>query len=371
MKNRKNAFMIMMVLLIMTFMVISTKEVSAKVRFNKTSKTVRKGKSYTLKITGVKLKKIKKVTLKYDKKIVKVKRIKKNSYKITGKKKGKTTLRATVKYRKIDNSKGTKRLKCKISVKNKNTKKDKETYDKPGMDDNNSGTIEDYPTTDYGQSIDKFLSSNKSKDIYKLNDYTIYDGERADGAGYYGIIINHLYHDIDWYSKKEYDEIISEAERIVKECKISDDMTDQEKVYRIGRNIIFNIDYVVGCNIHKIHDALFKKQTVCSGYSTTFAFLCRYIGIDCSYVRSESHAWNLVKLGDYYYVSDLTGAYFSKSVNEGVWDMFRESDYSSSMSEIWEEYKIISPVDSIDYYTRCKNEGISYLTGRQLTDRCK
>lgn len=97
MKIRKNALMFLMILFAMTFILVNSDEVSAKaIRFNKTSKTITKGKSYTIKISGLKLKRIKKVTLKYNKKVIKVKRIKKNTYRVVGKKKGKTTLKARV-----------------------------------------------------------------------------------------------------------------------------------------------------------------------------------------------------------------------------------------------------------------------------------
>lgn len=371
MKIRKNALMFLAILFTMTLMLISSDDVSAKtVKFNKTSKTITKGKSYTIKISGLKLKRIKKVTLKYNKKVIKVKRIKKNTYRVVGKKKGKTTLKARVKYRTLDDSTRSKNLKCRITVKNEK-KKTVSRKDEKGQTSDSSDTKKD--DTSSALTDDKFLSNNKGKDIYRLNDYTIYDGERYDGAGYYGIVINYLYNDIDWYSKKEYDEIIGEAKRIVEEAGVSDDMTDQEKAWRIGRTVIYNIDYVVGCNIYKIHDAMFKKETVCAGYSTTYAFLCRYVGIDCDYVRSETHAWNLVKLGDYYYVTDLTGAYFEKNIltSDGVGEFFKERNYSNSMNEIWpcyktEQYTKTHPVSEIDYFTRCKNEGTSYLSEKEL-----
>ena len=112
MKMRKNTLMFLVILFTMTLMLISSDDVSAKtVKFNKTSKTITKGKSYTIKISGLKLKRIKKVTLKYNKKVIKVRRIKKNTYRVVGKKKGKTTLKAKIKYRRLDNTSGIKNIK--------------------------------------------------------------------------------------------------------------------------------------------------------------------------------------------------------------------------------------------------------------------
>ena len=66
MKSGKKTLMFLLILFAMTFALMGNDEVLAKVRFNRTSKTIIKGKSYTVKISGVKLKKIKKVKLKAD-----------------------------------------------------------------------------------------------------------------------------------------------------------------------------------------------------------------------------------------------------------------------------------------------------------------
>lgn len=355
----------MMILLIMTFMFISTKEVSAKVRFNKTSKTVTKGKNYTIKISGVRLKKIKKVTLKYNKKIIKIKRLKKNLYRVIGKKKGKTTLRATVKYRKIDNSKGTKKLKCKISVKNKNTKKEKENYN------NNTKADDDIIQPIYDGSIDDIIENlNKTEiyDIKRVNSYLLKDSMENR----YGFIEGIDWHGIEWCSEEEYKIIMEKINELIKESGVTSEMTDQEKAWRIGRTLIFNVDYVYETHEQYMYGTLVNKKTVCAGYARTYAVILKYLGIDCDYAYGDGHAWNLVKLGDCYYVSDLTDAYFMRDItSDGVGAFFMGYDYDNMMNKIsqcykTEEYKKTHPVDSVDYYTRCKNEGKSCLKQKEL-----
>lgn len=125
-------------------------------------------------------------------------------------KKGKTTLKARVKYRTLDDSTRSKNLNAELPLKMK--RKKRLAKREKGQTSDSSDTKKDDILT--ALTDDKFLSNNKGKDIYRLNDYTIYDGERYDGAGYYGIVINYLYNDIDWYSKKEYDEIIGEAKEL-------------------------------------------------------------------------------------------------------------------------------------------------------------
>lgn len=330
----------MIILLTATFMFANTKNVSAKVTFNKTSKSITKGKNYTIKISGVKSKNIKKVKLKYNKKIIKVKKLRKNKYRITGKKKGKTTLKATVKYLLLDYTPAVKTIKCKINVKNKAAKKKKTNNKK-----NNDSEENIKPEINWGENnIDKLIAQiEQSKTykgtLYKLNDYTVFNKGEDGGEDQYGLITSPFYSTIDWYSKKDYDKIINEVKLIVKESKITDDMIDEEKAYRIGR----------------------------------------YIGIDCDFVCSydnqnkSGHAWNNVKLGDYYYVTDLTGAYFTRNVYGGVSNFFRE--YSNIGEENikymdkyykMDEYTEKHQIDEVDYYTRCKNEGKVYLKQKEL-----
>jgi len=379
-KIRKNTLLIMMILLTVTFMFANTKNVSAKVTFNKTSKSITKGKNYTIKISGVKNRSIKKVKLKYNKKIIKVKKLRKNKYRITGKKKGKTTLKATVKYLLLNYTPAVKTIKCKINVKNKAAKKKKTNNKK-----NNDSEENIKPEINWGENnIDKLIAQiEQSKTykgtLYKLNDYTVFNKGEDGGEDQYGLITSPFYSTIDWYSKKDYDKIINEVKLIVKESKITDDMIDEEKAYRIGRYMVKHIDYDYNVYGQRIYETLFDKKTVCAGYAKTYALICRYIGIDCDFVCSydnqnkSGHAWNNVKLGDYYYVTDLTGAYFTRNVYGGVSNFFRE--YSNIGEENikymdkyykMDEYTEKHQIDEVDYYTRCKNEGKVYLKQKEL-----
>ena len=153
-------------------------------------------------------------------------------------------------------------------------------------------------------------------------------------------------------------------------------MSDQEKAYRAARYIINHIDYDIKVEGQTIEQALFEHKTVCAGFSKTYALICRFMGIDCDYVYSPSHAWNYVKMREYYYVTDLTGAYFKvqRKINCGLFDMFCEYDYLSSdnqknMKDIFKnsEYKKGHPVDTIDYFDRCEKEGKDYLTRLELS----
>lgn len=107
------------ILVVMVFMVLFSTDVQAA-KLNKTSLTLQKGKTYTLKLQGSK----KKATWKTkNKKIASLSNKKKTSVKIKAVKAGKTTITAKV---------GKKTYKCKVTVVNPTAKKnDKDT---PGTD---------------------------------------------------------------------------------------------------------------------------------------------------------------------------------------------------------------------------------------------
>ena len=83
----------------------------------------------------------------------------------------------------------------------------------------------------------------KITDLMKM---CIRDSNKGEDGGedQYGLITSPFYSTIDWYSKKDYDKIMNEVKRIVKESKITDDMIDEEKAYRIGRYMVKHLSLI-------------------------------------------------------------------------------------------------------------------------------
>lgn len=224
-------------------------------------------------------------------------------------------------------------------------------------------------------NIDKLLAQVEKSPtykgtLYKLNEYTIFN---KDSNKEYGIIINPYYSEVQWYTKSDYNKIINEIKKYVSESHITNEMSDQEKSYRLARYIVNHIDYDLKVYGQTIEQALLEHKTVCAGFSRTYALICRYVGIDCDYVYNPNHAWNYIKIGNYYYVTDLTGAYFSRNKNTGVDDMLQSNEYVSkehreTMEEIFRssDYKKSHNVDSMNYLERCEKEGIAHLTRYEL-----
>lgn len=103
---------------------------------------------------------------------------------------------------------------------------------------------------------------------------------------------------------------------------VRDDMSDYEATLHIYENIIKRVDYdTIGLerqkksktvapdvpdDLRSIYGVFVNKRAVCAGYAKAFQFLLNACGIECIYVTSTTHAWNIIKLeGDYYHV-DIT-----------------------------------------------------------------
>lgn len=88
------------------------------------------------------------------------------------------------------------------------------------------------------------------------------------------------------------------------------------------------------------YNALFSGTAVCQGYANLIYRLLREEGIDTRIVTSVDHAWNIVKLGEYYYNIDSTwdagmgGAYnyFLKNMPDFEDDSshIREAEYTTA-----------------------------------------
>ena len=112
---------------------------------------------------------------------------------------------------------------------------------------------------------------------------------------------------------------------------VTEGMSDYEVVLRVYENIIRLVDYDtvaldrqkkipvtrdVPDDIRSIYGVFVDKKAVCAGYAKATQFLLNRLGIECAYVCSQTHAWNLVKLeGDYYYL-DTTWGDSSDTVKE-------------------------------------------------------
>ena len=120
-------------------------------------------------------------------------------------------------------------------------------------------------------------------------------------------------------AKKRQEKIDAAAESLL--AFVTDTMSDYEVALHIYENIIMLVDYdTIGLerqkggtvstevpdDLRSIYGALVNKKAVCAGYAKAMQYLLNLCGIECTYVTSDMHAWNLIKLeGDYYHL-DVT-----------------------------------------------------------------
>jgi len=102
---------------------------------------------------------------------------------------------------------------------------------------------------------------------------------------------------------------------------INDTMSDYEVTLKIYENIIRLVDYdTIGLerqksktlsasdidDLRSIYGVFVNKKAVCAGYAMAMQYLLNMVGIECVYVTSDTHAWNMINLeGDYYHL-DVT-----------------------------------------------------------------
>lgn len=99
---------------------------------------------------------------------------------------------------------------------------------------------------------------------------------------------------------------------VAKELNL-EELDDIEAIIAAHDYLILNTAYdeataAAGTNgpSHYAEGPLLNNMAVCSGYASAFQLLMTFADIECEYVFSDTHAWNLVKLDDTWYHIDVT-----------------------------------------------------------------
>lgn len=151
-------------------------------------------------------------------------------------------------------------------------------------------------------------------------------------------------------------QLLSQAEYVIGHIT-SDTMTDYEKIKAIHDYIINNCTYKdTGDRSHSAIGALIDNYAVCEGYTEAFELLCYLCGIECMEVdgtavsnqSSGNHAWNKVKLNNFWYNVDVTWDDPLGTVPNLRYDYFLVSDDKLSENHEWYLYPHI-PKSEFDY----------------------
>ena len=182
----------------------------------------------------------------------------------------------------------------------------------------------------FDEQIDSFEVPVTDSQIKKVVDYVQRDHPEIfwfqHGATFYFDTNTHIVNKLELTycmtereAKKRRDEIDSHIRSFL--SSINDSMSDYEVALRIYENIIKLVDYdtlglekqksktvssEVPDDLRSIYGVFVNKKAVCAGYAKAMQYLLNLCGIECTYVTSSTHAWNLIKLeGDYYHL-DVT-----------------------------------------------------------------
>lgn len=109
-------------------------------------------------------------------------------------------------------------------------------------------------------------------------------------------------------------EIEAEVTTILNQIPV--EWTEYEKIKFVFEYLVNSVEYVEEApDNQNIYSALVNKQTVCAGYARANQYLLNEMGIFCTYVTGttseteeggDGHAWNIVKVGENYYIVDVT-----------------------------------------------------------------
>lgn len=150
------------------------------------------------------------------------------------------------------------------------------------------------------------------------------------------VVGNYKGEDIYYYASTpenaDQNEIVTNLKKLeeIGDKVIADSYDDNPYIYvkNIHDYIINNIVYGENDNQQTIVGALLEKECVCEGYTRAFHYLVDRAGFECIgtsgvvkiLVSAESpninHAWNKIKIGDYWYMVDTTWDDFVYSLDD-------------------------------------------------------
>lgn len=165
---------------------------------------------------------------------------------------------------------------------------------------------------------------------------------------------------------KEYDKSVATkninelVDYIINECSAE---YQYDFIYNLHNFLVLYLDYDETGNLsHNVGGSLFEQKAVCDGYARAFKLIANRAGYDCLVVYgdstnsevTESHAWNLIKLGDNWFHVDVT------------WDDLKDED-GNQLDISYEYFLLNDEYISIDHeadsnynYPKCSDMSLYY-----------
>ena len=176
---------------------------------------------------------------------------------------------------------------------------------------------------DISKDIDgKWFS--RSPELKTINSVSPVDDEKADfKPGFKDFIMRNFYgvENVGFIN----DFVMANVKKTVKE-NITADMSDVQKAKVLHdwvcSNTVYEYDNKSFAQLFTDAGVFFYGSTQCQGYANAFNLLMHEAGIETYVVNSDSHAWNIIKLGGHYFHVDTTWDDF----DTGTDDWFLKSD---------------------------------------------
>ena len=142
---------------------------------------------------------------------------------------------------------------------------------------------------------------------------------------------------------------------------------DAYSITQPEKKVKFAYDYIVSTvkydnenKMHSAYNALIDKKAVCEGCALLFYRFMAMFGIPCRIITGkgmrESHAWNIVKLGDFWYNIDVTWDLYKNPMQRslGLYNYFLvgEDHFKDHLRDAYFEsmdFKNQFPISKMDY----------------------
>lgn len=167
----------------------------------------------------------------------------------------------------------------------------------------------------------------------------------SEGVYYHKITVS-----LEYYTTKDQEnQVDTKIDSVIDEFNFTSQTTEKQKSDAIYEYITENVTYdYENLNTESYtlkfstYAALINGTAVCQGYATLFYRLARECGLETRVVtgisndpttsESQNHAWNIVKLGDYYYLVDAT---WDAGKNPLTYEFYlkNESDFYNHFAE--------------------------------------
>ncbi len=160
---------------------------------------------------------------------------------------------------------------------------------------------------------------------------------------FYNVGRNYYFHfpmEFTYYTTRAQENVVDERiEEVIDDFDFNAFTTQKQKIDTIYNFITDNVTYDYdNLNIesyklkYTAYAALVNGTAVCQGYATLFYRLARECGLETRVItgksRNQNHAWNIVKIGSYYYYLDST---WDAGVEETSYEYYLKG--SNSFSE--------------------------------------